>query len=168
MFVQIANFLDIPPWRVSKSYEMRLWISLLKLLWSCSSFWESLPSKKYAIPSDSVSSGSSIIEELKRQVFISGNIDRSCRGDSPWNAFTATRYRFWTCKFKIDVWKNLRFPLSQRNLGFLATRGTAPLRKTRHRLDVYRVLHLDCWSCQVQPATGDSVANLMRWMNWTN
>ena len=67
-----ANISVIPPCRVSDSCKMRARISLL---WSCSSFWESLPSKKkYAIPSDSVASGSlSMIEELRRQVFTSPN-----------------------------------------------------------------------------------------------
>ena len=48
------------------------------------------------------------------------------------------------------------FHKSKETQVFLATHGTGPLRETRRRsrLDVYRALHSDSWSCQMEPATG--------------
>ena len=60
-----ANFMGIPLWSGTVNWWMSNWISFL---WSFSSAWSSLPSKKkYAIPSDGVGLGSlSTIQELWR------------------------------------------------------------------------------------------------------
>ena len=54
--------------------------------------------------------------------------------------------------------KTYVFPWPKETQDFLATYGSAPLRETRRRcrIDVYRELHFDFWSCQVRPATGKS------------
>ena len=141
---------------MSESCEMRVRISLL---WSCSSFWESLPSKKkYAIPSDSVALGSlSIIEELRRQFFISWYWTSQAE---------VTHHRMLFPHPAIDVElsssksmnrKTYAFPWSKETQGCLAIHGTDPLQRTRHRclLDIYRSLHSYSWNCQERPATDE-------------